>query len=124
MAQGGRVQRIRYLVTMSLDRYIAGANGEVDWIVTDPEVDFGAIANEFETLLAGRKTFETMVKARRTGMPGMQTIVASRTLEPRDYPGVRVIGENLEAALEEMRHTSGKDIWLFGGGSLFRSLAA
>ena len=35
------VPRIRYVVTMSLDGYIAGPQGEVDWIVSEPAIDSG-----------------------------------------------------------------------------------
>ncbi len=35
--------RIRYVVAMSLDGYIAGPNGEADWIVMDKEVNFGEL---------------------------------------------------------------------------------
>src|SRR5438045_6837969 len=56
------------------------------------------------------------------GMKGMKVIVASRTLRPQDYPKVQVVGENLEEVVRELREQDGKDIWLWGGGSLFRSL--
>lgn len=32
--------RIRYQVAASLDGYMAGPNGEADWTVMDPEIDF------------------------------------------------------------------------------------
>lgn len=34
------MRRVRYSVAMSLDGYIAGPNGEIDWIIMDPEIDF------------------------------------------------------------------------------------
>ena len=37
------MRRIRYQVAMSLDGYIAGPNGEADWITMDPDIDFGAL---------------------------------------------------------------------------------
>jgi dihydrofolate reductase len=38
------------------------------------------------------------------------------------YPNVTIISANPEQALADLRAKPGKDIWLFGGGSLFRSL--
>lgn len=52
------MRRVRYSVAMSLDGYIAGPNGESDWIVIDPEYDFGSLLKQFDTLLMGRKTYE------------------------------------------------------------------
>ena len=52
------MRKIRYVVAMSVDGYIAGPNGEANWIGTDPEVDFPALWSQFDTLLMGRKTYE------------------------------------------------------------------
>ena len=48
------MRRIRYAVATSLDGYVAGPNGETDWIIMDPEIDFGAIFKQFDTILLGR----------------------------------------------------------------------
>jgi dihydrofolate reductase len=52
----------------------------------------------------------------------VSSIIASRTLRPEDCPGATVIGDGLTDRVRELRAGSGKDIWLFGGGILFRSL--
>ena len=52
------MRKIRYGVAMSLDGYIAGPNGDADWIVRDPEVNFAEIWAQFDTLLMGRGTYE------------------------------------------------------------------
>jgi dihydrofolate reductase len=116
------MRRVRYQVAASLDGYIAGPNGEADWIVTDPEIDFGAMWAQFDTFLIGRRTFEVMARAGQASMPGMTVLVFSRTLRQSDYPDVTIVADNPERALAEVRARPGKDIWLFGGGSLFRSL--
>jgi dihydrofolate reductase len=116
------MRRICYSVAMSLDGYIAGPKGEADWIVADPEVDFKAMFARFDTLLMGRRTFELTQSPGSPKMPGVASVVASRTLRAEDYPGVTILGRDLEKDLAQLRARPGKDIWLFGGGTLFRSL--
>lgn len=114
--------RICYMVAMSLDGYIAGPKGEFDWIVSDPEIDFVAKAAPFDTLLVGTRTFQTMAKAGRTTMPGMKTIVFSRSIDASKHPEVMVVAEKQDDVLVSLRARSGKDTWLFGGAELFRGL--
>jgi dihydrofolate reductase len=116
------MRRIRYAVAASLDGYIAGPKGEADWIIMDPAIDFDSFFKQFDTVLIGRRTFEAMGQGGGGGMPGMKTYILSRTLRQSDYPKLTILGEDSEDALASMRAKAGKDIWLFGGGSLFRSL--
>src|ERR687885_476610 len=116
------MRRIRYVVATSLDGYIAGPNGEADWIIMDPEIDFDGLFAQFDTFLIGRRTFEPMARAGRAEIPGVKVFVVSRTLQQRDHPGVTILGEGWEERVSTLRTEEGKDIWLFGGGSLFRSL--
>jgi dihydrofolate reductase len=116
------MRRIVYSVAMSLDGRIAGPNGEYDWIATDPDIDFKAIFGKFDTLLMGRRTYELVQSQGSPGRGGMTSFVFSRTLHPADHPKVTVVNDNAEAVLTELRAQPGKDIWLFGGGSLFRGL--
>src|SRR4029450_10322628 len=119
------MRKVLYGGAMSLDGFIAGPNGEYDWIAMDPDIDFAEMMRQFDTFLIGRKTFEAM---RRMGsdvksMPGAQNIVFSRTLSPGEYPHVTISAE-AERVVADLRTKPGKDIALFGGGELFRSLLA
>jgi dihydrofolate reductase len=120
------MRRIRYQVAMSLDGYIAGPKGEADWIITDPDIDFRALFAQFDTALIGRRTFEGMARGKKKAgaLPGLKTFVFSHTLRQSDYPKVTILADNAERAVSDLRAESGKDIWLFGGGLLFRSLLA
>ena len=115
------MRKVRLSVAVSLDGYIAGPNGESDWIVMDPDIDFGALMRAFDTVLLGRKSYEATRQYGGLGMPGMQTYVFSRTLRQADCPGVTV-SSNPKATIDDLKGADGKDIWLFGGGELFRSL--
>jgi dihydrofolate reductase len=112
------MRRIRYQVACSLDGYIAGPDGEYDWIVMDPDIDFAEIFEQFDTLLMGRRTFEAVAEP----FPGMKVLVFSRSLRQEDHPDVIIVADRVRETLDELRAQSGKDIWLFGGGELFRSL--
>ena len=117
------MRQVLYRVAASLDGYIAGPRGEVDWIVHDPAVDFGKVYESVDTVLLGRRTYEL---TRQPGAPpwprNWRIYVFSRTVRPEDHPGVKVVRVDAARRVAALRAESGRDIWLFGGGSLFRSL--
>jgi dihydrofolate reductase len=116
-------RRLRYQVAVSLDGFIAGPNGEADWIVMDPSIDFGALFKEFDTAVMGRKTYGMLTAQGGGGaMPGLDVVVFSRTLPSATYPGVRILNDDPREVVRALKGRPGRDIWLFGGGALFRSL--
>ena len=117
------MRKIRYVVAMSLDGYIAGPNGEADWIVSDPDVNFAELWAQFDTSLMGRLTYEAATaRLSKASMNRLQTLVVSRTLQQKDHPEITIISELNQDRLKALRAQNGKDIWLFGGGELFRHL--
>jgi dihydrofolate reductase len=117
------MRRVRYRVAASLDGYIAGPSGELDWIVVDPSVDFAAVYAEFDTVLLGRRTYELTLQPGAPPWPaGWRIYVVSRTL-PRGQPaGVTVVRGMVDTTVAALREETGRDIWLFGGGVLAASL--
>ncbi|MGA3046362.1 MAG: dihydrofolate reductase family protein [Terracidiphilus sp.] len=117
------MRRLRYGVATSLDGFIAGPNGECDWIVPDPTMDWAALWAQFDALLMGRRTYEIALTRRNLfSESGQQWVVVSRTLKPEDNPGITVFSCGIPEAVADLKAQPGKDIWLMGGGVLFRSM--
>jgi dihydrofolate reductase len=52
----------------------------------------------------------------------MKVFVASTTLDPAQHRDVTIVSAEIGMTVAELKHKSGKDIWLFGGGTTFRGL--
>ncbi|MGP8252801.1 MAG: dihydrofolate reductase family protein [Terracidiphilus sp.] len=117
------MRHLVYSVAASLDGFIAGPKGEYDWIVHDPAIDFAAIYRRFDTFLMGRLTYE-LAQSQKPMLKnmGIKVVVASTTLDPAQHEDVTVLSSGVAEAVAALKAEPGKDIWLFGGGVLFRSL--
>ena len=124
------MRRVRYAVVSSLDSFIAGPNSEFDWITSDAEVDSAQDFSRYDTLLIGRRTFEVMRAHGQPTFPGKKNYIFSRTLTRADLPKSSILSTTPELTVAELRNQAdngpnrNKDIWLFGGGELFRTLLA
>jgi dihydrofolate reductase len=108
-------------VAMSLDGYIAGPNGEIDWIPHDPTVDFAEVYAGFDTVLLGRRTYELTQQPGAPPWPvGWRVFVFSRALITVPHPAV--LATDIEPTVADLRKQPGRDIWLFGGASLGASM--
>ena len=114
------MRRVTFSAAMSLDGYIAAPDGGYDWIVMDPEIDFDAMFKKYDTVLMGRKSYDA-ARGADYGMPKPNTYVFSKTLRQADVKGVTVSNDP-KKTVTELKKAAGKDIWLWGGGELFRSL--
>lgn len=118
------MRRLRYCVAASLDGFIAGPKGEYDWIVSDPSFDFAVLWEQFDTLLMGRITY--VVACTRLDFlhsMGKKIVVVSTTLDPAQHPKVTILrAADLHENVARMKAEPGLDIWLMGGGALFRAM--
>lgn len=117
------MRELVYSVATSLDGFIAGSNGEYDWIIHDPAIDFGEIFRQFDTAVMGRNCYQGMLREGHSPMElGMKIYVASTALDPALHRDVTIVSSDLPRVVAELKGESGKSIWLFGGGVTFRSL--
>ncbi|MBO9683321.1 MAG: dihydrofolate reductase [Flavisolibacter sp.] len=117
------MRKIILQVAVSLDGFIEGPNGEIDWCFTDQDYGLKDFFTQIDTLFMGRKTYELMLRMgdeATAGFPKFKQYIFSTTLdEVKD--GI-VIRKNIQSEVEKIKNEEGKDIWLFGGGELTSSL--
>lgn len=118
------MRSLRYSVASSLDGYIAGPNGEFDWIVVDPEIDFEAMYAGFSGLVMGRKSYEVFLATGGAPGPKLPVHVCSRTLPEGQRDGVTFARDAVSHVRALKESGSGKPLWLWGGGELCRELAS
>ena len=126
---------------VTLDGFVAGANGEMDWIKLD-DVMFELVnefTNEADIALYGRITYEMMEAYWPTAadQPNAtkhdvdhsswynrsQKVVLSGTINDVQRERTNFISENAVAALERIKNSSGKNILVFGSPSVVHLLA-
>lgn len=78
----------------SLDGYIEGPKGEIDWILIDEKIDFADYFRRFDAFLFGRKTYEKAVEMFRQPAKGISNYVFSNTLTSVD-PNFVLVNGNL-----------------------------
>ena len=116
-------------LAVTLDGFIEGLNGEVDWCIMDPDMGFDDFLNSVDTILYGRKSYEkwgqytpdkNASEAERDLwdlVHSKKKLVFSKSLKDVE-PGVILINDNIFNQINKMKNESGKNLWLYGGASL------
>ena len=118
------MRELRYSVAASLDGYIAGPNGEYDWIVIDPDIDFAEMNARFSGIVMGRRSYDVFAGSGGPMDPDMPTYVYSRTLPEGPRDGVTIVHDAVSHVRTLKAGPGTKPLWLWGGGVLFRELSA
>lgn len=119
-------------LAVTLDGFIEGKNGEIDWCIMDEDMGFLDFLNQIDTILYGRKSYELWGQYRPE--PGAadpekelwdvvhrkQKYVFSRTQKRTDHSAT-YINDHLAEEVHKLKNLPGKDIWLYGGASLITS---
>lgn len=142
------MRKLVYYVAVTLDGYIAGPRGEVDFYPVDAEMaewinerypesvpthirEHAGIASDgpnlhWDTVIMGRGTYEPALSAGISSpYPHLKQYVVSTTLERIDDPGIELVRTDpveLVRRLKKEEGPEGKDIWLCGGGGLAGAL--
>ncbi|OGW39487.1 MAG: riboflavin biosynthesis protein RibD [Nitrospirae bacterium GWC2_56_14] len=122
---------------ITLDGYFEGPGRDISWHNVDAEFNEYAVAmlNSVDLLLFGRVTYELMAGYWPTPdvmkndplvaerMNNLWKIVFSRTLDRASWHNTRLVKENIEEEIIKVKKQSGKDMALFGSGSIMAAFA-
>ena len=105
----------------SVDGYIEGPAGELDWILIDDKMDLAEELKRYDAFFYGRKTYEAALRMDSFPEEGARHYVFSNTLKKPEEPFV-LINSDIAKSVENIRRQEGKDIAVFGGAGLLASL--
>ena len=125
---------------ISLDGFVAGPNGEMNWIKADEEIfdHVGKRINQGDTALYGRVTYEMMEgywptaankpnaskhdREHSAWYKQVHKLVLSKTMKGAELPDTTIISENLSDIIHEIKQQGEKEILLFGSPTATHSL--
>jgi len=113
-------------LAITLDGYIEGPNGEYDWCFIDQDYGLKRFFERIDAIFIGRKSYEVAQQQSEigngdaiiSGMPALTEYVFSKTLTSVKEGAILISGDSVAEALR-IKSERGKDIWLFGGASLY-----
>ncbi len=128
MSSNARQRKVILDLAVTLDGFIEGKNGEVDWCIMDPEMEFDKFLNSIDTIFYGRKSYDlwgqfvpdTMDDAEREMwklVHRKKKVVFSKTQKGNDNQAI-FINHHIPEEVAKLKSKPGKDIWLYGGASL------
>lgn len=134
------MRNLVFFMHTSLDGFVAGLKGEMDWIKVDDEIfDFvPTVTGKADTALYGRVTYEMMQnywpdagnqpnaskhdKEHSAWYNWVPKVVLSRTMSEKGLDNTIVISDHLADNINKIKNRDGKNILIFGSPSASNSL--
>jgi len=134
------VRRLVLFMHASLDGFVAGPNGEMDWIdVNDEMFEYaGQRTRDADTALYGRVTYQMMESYWPTAgdqptatkhdiehskwYNSVAKVVVSRTMKGTKLTNTRIVGDGVTGEILKLKQNAGKDIVMFGSPTVAHAL--
>lgn len=129
MSKNVRPRKIILDLAVTMDGFIEGENGEVDWCIMDSEMGFINFLDQIDTIFYGRKSYDLWgeftpkIEDSDTEkeiwklVHSKEKYVFSKTQKGTDHKAI-FINDNIFEEVNKLKNKPGKDIWLYGGASL------
>jgi len=118
-------------LAVTLDGFIEGPNGEIDWCIMDDDMDFDGFLSSVDTIFYGRISYDAwgnfkpessaddVEKNLWSNVHSKKKYVFSK--QNRQDENATFINSGIQTKVEEIKKEAGKDIWLYGGASLIKT---
>lgn len=115
-------------LAVTLDGFIEGPNGEIDWCIMDDDMDFGAFLDSIDTIFYGRVSYDMwgnyipdenaspLEKSVWLAVHAKEKVVFSS--QERHDQRATFINQDITKNVTSFKNKPGKDIWLYGGSKL------
>lgn len=129
------MRKLKLQVQMSVDGFISGADGEMDWMTFNWDDDLKNYVSEItepvDCIVLGRKLAQGFIPhwaSLPEGEEGADKInntkkvVFTKTLEESQWPNTSLAQGDLVEEIEKLKNEKGNDLIVYGGGSFVSSL--
>ena len=122
------MRKIILNLATTIDGFIEGANGELDWCILEEDMHFDAFLESIDTIFYGRVSYDQwgnyqpgesssdMEKGIYSAIQSKKKFVVSG--QPRVDDNATFISSDVVSGVKKIRDQPGKDIWLYGGARL------
>jgi dihydrofolate reductase len=145
------MRRILMFNHMTADGYFGGSDGNLNWVVPDEDIDQAAVdsMSSIDTILLGRKTYQMFesfwphalddsptapdphdagrrsptLRAMAIWINEANKLVFSRSLKKVTWKNSRILPEVDPRAIDAMKQARGKNMIVFGSGSIVSQLS-
>lgn len=125
------MKKIILNLAATLDGFIEGPNGEIDWCIMDDDMDFDAFIQSIDTIFYGRVSYDAWgnFQPEENASPAEQLMwqgIHSKdkyvfSSQNRTDGNATFISSDIASTVAAIKKQGGKDIWLYGGASLIKT---
>ena len=112
------MRKVKLFIATTLDGYIAGLNGEIDWLFDDADYGYKEFYASIDTMLMGNSTYKQVLTFGEFPHNDKENFVFTRNINQKNDKNVTYISKDIGAFVADLKMKSGKDIWLVGGGEI------
>ena len=137
------MRKLKLQMQITLDGFVAGPNGELDWMTSNMEMEddkllpyINFLIDSSDTILMGRKMTDEFVNywtnvvknpkspeyAFAKKMVDTPKVVFTRTLDESRWPNTVLAKGDLVEEVNKLKNRSGKDLLVYGGAGFVSSL--